>query len=116
MLWLYSTRATPVSQTVFASLAQQIEQVVRRAFVHAFDGAMLLCMAVSVAGVLLAFLVTSKTSQPQYTGPAPDSSAPRTGQSQPLVFRRWFAAGGHREAWLPCLVRTTLSARATQAG
>jgi hypothetical protein len=41
-------------------VARQIEQVVREAFVYAFDGARLLCMAVSVAGVLAPVLVASK--------------------------------------------------------
>jgi hypothetical protein len=48
-------------------VARQIEEVVRKAFVYAFDGAMLLCMAMTVAGVLAAFLVASKTSHPQRT-------------------------------------------------
>ena len=47
------------------ALANQVERVVREAFVHAFDGAMLLCMAVSVAGVLAALLVASKDPQPR---------------------------------------------------
>jgi hypothetical protein len=53
------------------NVVQQIEQIVREAFVHAFDGAMLLCVAVSAAGVLMAFLVTGKSARPQHTiGPA----------------------------------------------
>lgn len=64
------------------NVAQKIEQVVRETFVHAFDGAMLLCMAVSAAGVLLAFLVASKSSRPKRTaGPTPESPIPGTGQS-----------------------------------
>lgn len=56
-------------------VARQIEQVVREAFVYAFDGAMLLCMAVSVAGVLAAFLVASKTPQ-RIAGPTPGTGKP----------------------------------------
>ena len=54
------------------SVAEQVDRVVREAFVHAFDEAMLLCMAVSMVGVLAAFLVAGKT--PQHTAdPAPES-------------------------------------------
>jgi hypothetical protein len=55
--------------------------VVREAFVYAFDGAMLLCMAVSLVGVLAAFLVGGKKRpQPQHTaGPTPESPTPGTG-------------------------------------
>lgn len=38
-------------------VAEQIERVVGEAFVYALDGAMLLCMLVSIAGVLASFLV-----------------------------------------------------------
>src|SRR5215211_1282359 len=51
-------------------VADQVERVVREAFVYAFDGAMLLCMAVSVDGVLSALLVASKIPQPQRTAGA----------------------------------------------
>jgi EmrB/QacA subfamily drug resistance transporter len=62
------------------SVAGQVERVVREAFVHAFDGAMLLCMAVSLVGVLAAFLVAGKAPQPQHTvGPTPESPTPGTG-------------------------------------
>jgi hypothetical protein len=64
------------------SVAGQVERVVREAFVHAFDGAMLLCMAVSLVGVLAAFLVAGKAPQPQHTvGPTPESPTPGTGQT-----------------------------------
>jgi EmrB/QacA subfamily drug resistance transporter len=65
------------------NVAEQVDRVVREAFVHAFDGAMLLCMAVSLVGVLAAFLVAGKSPQPQHTaGPTPESPTPRTGQTQ----------------------------------
>jgi hypothetical protein len=72
------------------NVAHQIEQLVREAFVYAFDGAMLLCMAVSVAGVVAALLVASKSLRPQRTaGPTPESPTPGTGQSQrPSAFWR----------------------------
>jgi len=64
------------------NVAHQMEQLVREAFVYAFDGAMLLCMAVSVAGVVAALLVASKSPRPQRTaGPTPESPTPGTGQS-----------------------------------
>jgi hypothetical protein len=67
---------------IAAGVARQIEQVVREAFVCAFDGAMLLCMAVSVAGVAAALLVASKSPRPQRTaGPTPESPTPGTAQS-----------------------------------
>jgi len=56
-------------------VARQIEQVVREAFVYAFDGARLLCMAVSVAGVLAAVLVASKTPQ-RTASPTPGLESP----------------------------------------
>ena len=63
-------------------VAEQVDRVVRDAFVYAFDGAMLLCMAVSLVGVLAAFLVTGKIPQPQHTvGPTPESPTPGTGQT-----------------------------------
>jgi EmrB/QacA subfamily drug resistance transporter len=53
-------------------VADEVDRVVRDAFVHAFDGAMVLCLAVSLVGILAAFLVASKTPQPQHTvGPTP---------------------------------------------
>lgn len=58
------------------AVADEVERV-REAFVYAFDGAMLLCMAMSVASVLAALLVVGKRTQPQRTaGPTPG-----TGQS-----------------------------------
>jgi hypothetical protein len=64
------------------SVAEQVERVVREAFVYAFDGAMLLCMAVSLAGVLAAFLVAGRTPKPRHTaGPTPESPTPGTGQA-----------------------------------
>jgi hypothetical protein len=57
--------------------ADNVERVVRETFVHAFDGAMLLCMAVSVAGVLAALLVVGKRTQSQRTA----GTTPGTGQS-----------------------------------
>src|SRR5215210_460813 len=39
------------------ALADQVERVVREAFVYAFDGAMVLCTLVSVAGLIGSFLV-----------------------------------------------------------
>ena len=53
------------------AVADEVERV-REAFVYAFDGAMLLCMAMSVASVLAALLVVGKRTQPQRTaGPTP---------------------------------------------
>jgi hypothetical protein len=48
--------------------AEQVERVVREAFVHAFDGAMLLCVLASVVGILAAFLVAGKSRQTKQTG------------------------------------------------
>lgn len=42
--------------------AGQIERIVREAFVYAFDGAMLLCMAVLIVGVLASFLVPGRAA------------------------------------------------------
>ncbi len=39
------------------AVADEVERVVREAFVYAFDGAMILCALVSVAGVVASFLV-----------------------------------------------------------
>jgi hypothetical protein len=62
------------------AVADEVERVVRGALVYAFDGAMLLCMAMSVASVLAALLVVGKRTQPQRTaGPTPG-----TGQSRRL--------------------------------
>jgi EmrB/QacA subfamily drug resistance transporter len=64
------------------NVAGQIERLVREAFVHAFDGAMLLCVAVSLVGVLAAFLVAGKNPRPQRAaGPTPENPVPRTGQA-----------------------------------
>jgi predicted MFS family arabinose efflux permease len=56
-------------------VADHVDRVVREAFVHAFDGAMVLCLVVSLAGVLAAFLVAGKSPQravdPTPTGPTP---------------------------------------------
>jgi hypothetical protein len=54
--------------------------VVREAFVHAFDGAMILCMAVSLAGVLAAFLVAGKSPE-RAAGPTSENPAPETGRA-----------------------------------
>jgi hypothetical protein len=63
---------------IVPAVARQIEQVVREALVYAYDGAMLLYIAVSVAGVLAVFLVASKTPQPQRTaGATPGTGRPR---------------------------------------
>ncbi|WP_101296502.1 MFS transporter [Halegenticoccus soli] len=48
-------------------VAGQIDQVVREAFVFAFDGAMLLCALVSVIGVLGALLVAESAAQSDQT-------------------------------------------------
>jgi predicted MFS family arabinose efflux permease len=62
------------------NVADQIERLVREAFVHAFDGAMLLCMAVSLVGILAALLVAGKTPRTHHTvGPTPESPTPGTG-------------------------------------
>src|SRR3712207_6703886 len=63
------------------SVADQVDRVVREAFVHAFDGAMLLCMAVSLAGALAALLVAGKTPPPQPAGPTPESPARGSGRA-----------------------------------
>ncbi len=63
------------------NVADQIERLVREAFVHAFDGAMLLCMAVSLVGILAALLVAGKTPRTHHTvGPTPESPTPGTGR------------------------------------
>ena len=49
-------------------LAEQIERVVSEAFVYAFDGAMLLCMLVSIVGVLASFLAAGGTFQSKQSG------------------------------------------------
>lgn len=60
-------------------VAEQVEGVVREAFVYALNGAMVLCMAVSVLGVGAALLVAGKTSRPQHTtGVTPESPAAST--------------------------------------
>jgi hypothetical protein len=46
------------------AVTEQIDRVVREAFVYALSGAMLLCMAVSLAGVRAAVLVTGKAPRP----------------------------------------------------
>ena len=61
-------------------VADHVDQVVREAFVHAFDGAMVLCLAVSLAGVLAAFLVAGKSPQP-VVGPTTGSPTPETEQA-----------------------------------
>jgi hypothetical protein len=59
------------------SVAEQMDRGVREAFVHAFNGAMLLCLAVSGVGVLAAVLVSRKTpQQPQ------NSAGPTLGTGQ----------------------------------
>ncbi len=60
------------------SVAEQVDRVVREAFVYAFDGAMLLCMAISLVGALTALLVAGKTPQ-HAAGPAPESPGRRSG-------------------------------------
>src|ERR687886_15088 len=47
------------------SVAEQIERVVSEAFVYAFDGAMLLCMLVSIVGVLASSLAAGGASRPK---------------------------------------------------
>ena len=44
-------------------IAEQIERVVSEAFVYALDGAMLLCMLVSMVGVLTSLLATGGAPQ-----------------------------------------------------
>jgi hypothetical protein len=39
------------------ALADEVERVVREAYVYAFDGVMVLCTLVSVAGLIGSFLV-----------------------------------------------------------
>jgi EmrB/QacA subfamily drug resistance transporter len=58
-------------------VADHVDRVVREAFVHAFDGAMVLCLAVSLAGVLAAFLVAGKSPQP-VVGPTTGIPTPET--------------------------------------
>ena len=47
------------------SVAEQIEHIVSEAFVYAFDGAMLLCMLVSIVGVLASSLAAGGASRPK---------------------------------------------------
>ncbi len=61
-------------------VADQVDRVVREAFVHAFDGAMVLCLAVSLTGVLAAFLVAGKSPQ-HTTEPTPEIPTPETGRT-----------------------------------
>jgi MFS family permease len=63
------------------SVAGQVDRVVREAFVYALDGAMLLCMFVSVAGVLAAFLVAERVSRSEQ----PIAHLPDTGTPKPEV-------------------------------
>jgi EmrB/QacA subfamily drug resistance transporter len=49
-------------------IAEQIERVVSEAFVYAFDGAMLLCMLVSIVGVLASFLSAGGAPRSKQTG------------------------------------------------
>jgi predicted MFS family arabinose efflux permease len=63
------------------SVAGQVDRVVREAFVYALDGAMLLCMFVSVAGVLAAFLVAERVSRSEQ----PVAHTPDTGTPKPEV-------------------------------
>jgi len=62
------------------TVAGQVDRVVREAFVHAFDGAMILCLAVSLAGVLAAFLVAGKSPE-RAAGPTSENPAPETGRA-----------------------------------
>jgi len=50
------------------SIADQIERVVNEAFVYAFDGAMLLCMLVSIVGLLASLLSAGGTPRSKQTG------------------------------------------------
>jgi EmrB/QacA subfamily drug resistance transporter len=50
------------------AVADQVEQVVREAFVYAFDGAMVLCALVSVAGIMASFLVAGSAPQNKQVG------------------------------------------------
>jgi hypothetical protein len=64
------------------NVADEIERLVREAFVHAFDGAMLLCVAVSLVGVIAAFLVAGRGPRPQRTAdPTLENARPGTGQT-----------------------------------
>jgi hypothetical protein len=50
------------------AVADQVEQVVREALVYAFDGAMVLCTLVSVAGIMASFLVAGSAPQNKQVG------------------------------------------------
>jgi EmrB/QacA subfamily drug resistance transporter len=50
------------------AVADQVERVVREAFVYAFDGAMVLFALVSVAGVMASFLVVGGAPQEKHAG------------------------------------------------
>jgi hypothetical protein len=50
------------------AVAGEVERVVREAFVYAFDGAMVLCALVSVAGIVASFLVAGGAPQEKQTG------------------------------------------------
>jgi EmrB/QacA subfamily drug resistance transporter len=50
------------------AVAGQVERVVREAFVYAFDGAMVLCALVAVAGVIASFLVAGGVPQNKRAG------------------------------------------------
>ena len=63
-----SEAAEATLSRIAPGVAGQIERVVREAFVYALDGAMLLCMLVSVAGALASFLVNRRVSRPKRAG------------------------------------------------
>jgi hypothetical protein len=52
-----SEAAETKARQLAPAVADQVERVVREAFVYAFDGAMMLCTLVAMAGVLASFLV-----------------------------------------------------------
>jgi ribosomal protein L12E/L44/L45/RPP1/RPP2 len=64
---------------VAPAAAREIERITREAFVHALDGAMLLCMFVSLAGVFAAFLVAGRAARPpESRASTPGGAAPQT--------------------------------------
>jgi hypothetical protein len=77
MLVMGSAAAEDELSRLAPGVADQVERVVREAYVYAFDGAMVLCLAVSLAGVLAAFLVAGKSPQP-VIGRATGSPTPET--------------------------------------
>jgi MFS family permease len=60
--------------TLTPATAEQISEIVDRAFIHGLNGAMWLCAGVSVIGVALCFILQARTKTATSTAPAPARS------------------------------------------